>query len=470
VCEPTADSIAAAMQRLADDRALAAAMGAKGLERASRITWEAVADCLLREPARKAGAKAARHKLLLTCTFSIFPPRHGGQSRIFHLFRALAPEFETVIVSLGRAGEPPFDGEIAPGVREVRVPISAEHARREGALHAKVGTPVTDVAMPELHHLTPQLHQALQREAKDACVAIASHPYLYPALQPLGLPIWYEEQDVEIKLKTALFQDLPGGRRLIEAVAAVERATVEAAELILCASPDDADQLVDLYGVDRGRIVEAPNGTDARRILFASPDERAELKARLGFADTPLAFFMGSGHWPNIEAVKRIFEFAAELPHVAFAVVGSVCYAFDPTFKPGNVLFLGEVDDITRNVCLQAADVALNPVEHGSGTNLKMLDYFAAGVPVVTTEEGSRGLRLDGERQCLVRGIEAFAAAIEEIVAEGAAAAAVRALAARELVENEFDWEAIAARIKPRLLQAAAGTKRAAPAGMARLA
>lgn len=456
VCDDTVESIATAMQRLADDRALAESMGRKALVRASAVTWEVVADTLLatQRPVPRI-ASDHRRKLLLASTFPIFPPRHGGQSRIFHLYRALAPEFETVIVSLCPSTEPPFDGEIAPGLREVRIPMSPEHQRRDQKIQREVGTPVTDVVMPELYSLTPMLVEALKREAVGACAAIASHPYLYPALEGLGLPIWYEAHNLELHLKTALFKDLPKGRELIDAVAAVEKAAARAAEIILCASPDDADELVKLFDVERGRIISVPNGTDALRIQFTSPGERAALKERLGIGDSSLAFFMGSGHWPNIEAVKRIFKFASELPKIVFAVVGSVCYAFDPRLKPSNVLFLGEVDDITRNLCLQACDVALNPMEHGSGTNLKMLDFFAAGMPVITTDQGSRGLRLERESQCLVREIANFPEAIRAVLGEGAGAAEARAVAARALVEEEFDWDAIARRIKPRLCEAA---------------
>jgi glycosyltransferase involved in cell wall biosynthesis len=98
-------------------------------------------------------------------------------------------------------------------------------------------------------------------------------------------------------------------------------------------------------------------------------------------------------------------------------------------------------------------------MEHGSGTNIKMLDYFAAGLPVVTTERGARGLRLEGEVQCLVRPIAEFPAAIDDVVGAGAARAAERAAAARRLVEEVFDWDAIVQRIKPRLLELAAGPR-----------
>ena len=120
-----------------------------------------------------------------------------------------------------------------------------------------------------------------------------------------------------------------------------------------------------------------------------------------------------------------------------------------------NALFVGEVDDVTRDLCLQAADVALNPMEHGSGTNIKMLDYFAAGLPVITTERGSRGLRLEGESQCLVRAIGDFPEAIREVLGEGVGQAAERAARARKLVEDVFDWEAIVRRAKPRLIELA---------------
>jgi glycosyltransferase involved in cell wall biosynthesis len=453
LCEPTPDSIAAAMQRLADDRDLAQAMGQRALESGARVTWSAVVETLLAEPrsaVRTAGGP--RRKLLVASTFPIAPPRHGGQIRSFHLYRALAPEFETVIVSLCASSAPPFVGEIAPGVREVRIPMSAEHERRERAVMSAMKTPVTDVVLPELHGLTPKYREALEREAQDACAVVSSHPYPYPVLKNLGLPVWYEAQDFELHMKTALFEKLPGGKKLIDAVFAVEKACARAAEVILCASTHDADELVNIYGVDRGRILDVPNGTDAMRIGFVAAGERSELKRQMGISDAGLAFFMGSGHWPNIEAVKRIFEFAAVLPHVVFVIMGSVCYAFDPKLKPGNVLFVGEVDDITRNLCLQACDVALNPMEHGSGTNIKMLDYFAAGLPVITSEQGSRGLHLDGERQCLVRAIDDFPEAIAGVLGEGADDAAQRAVVARGLVEEQFDWHAIVQRVKPRLL------------------
>jgi glycosyltransferase involved in cell wall biosynthesis len=47
---------------------------------------------------------------------------------------------------------------------------------------------------------------------------------------------------------------------------------------------------------------------------------------------------------------------------------------------------------------LAAADVFVNPVRHGAGINIKMVEAMAAGLPVVTTRPGARGLHWrDGE-------------------------------------------------------------------------
>jgi glycosyltransferase involved in cell wall biosynthesis len=452
VCEPTVEGLAAAMQRFADDPGLARTMGRAALERGRSITWARVASTLLDNVARDSARPSSGRKLVVASTFTIFPPRHGGQVRSYQIYRALAPEFETVIVSACAAEESAGDREIAPGVREVRVPLSAAHQRLEREMHERMGTPVTDVMMTRLHRLTPALGEAIRRESSGACAAVASHPYLYPLLRETGLPVWYEAQDFELDLKRKLFDPLPGGDDLVRTVEEVDRACAAAAEIILCVSPEDGLRFVDEFGVPPDRIVPLPNGTDTGRIPFAGRDERAALKTRMGLAGLPLALFMGSGHWPNIEAVRRIFEFAAELPHVAFAIVGSVCYAFDPKLKPDNVLFLGEVDDVTRNLCLHAADMALNPMEHGSGTNIKMLDYFAAGLPVVTTGRGARGLELDDGAYALVREVGDFPAAITEMLEDGLECASRRAHKARTMVEARYDWHAMVTALKPRLV------------------
>ncbi|MDA3040901.1 MAG: glycosyltransferase, partial [Actinomycetota bacterium] len=99
---------------------------------------------------------------------------------------------------------------------------------------------------------------------------------------------------------------------------------------------------------------------------------------------------------------------------------------------------LGSFADHDLVRLLLAADVIVNPVEAGSGTNLKLIEALASGTPVVATAVGARGLpdpdsvlRL-AEPDNLSAGIRAVLAAPE--------AARERAVAGQRLA-NQYRWD-----------------------------
>ena len=53
--------------------------------------------------------------------------------------------------------------------------------------------------------------------------------------------------------------------------------------------------------------------------------------------------------------------------------------------------FHGVVDDNKKSEIMSRCFLALNPVTEGSGRNLKMVDYLAHGLPVLSTPIGVRG-------------------------------------------------------------------------------
>ncbi|MBE9014313.1 glycosyltransferase, partial [Pseudanabaenaceae cyanobacterium LEGE 13415] len=92
------------------------------------------------------------------------------------------------------------------------------------------------------------------------------------------------------------------------------------------------------------------------------------------------------------------------------------------------------------------SDVALNPVTFGSGTNLKMLEYFAAGIPVISTPAGIRGLGVEHGKHCIVAEVEQFGEAINKLRSESPEAQFARVEAAKDLVQQTYDWRVIADR------------------------
>jgi glycosyltransferase involved in cell wall biosynthesis len=158
----------------------------------------------------------------------------------------------------------------------------------------------------------------------------------------------------------------------------------------------------------------------------------------------PRCVFAGSDHGPNVEAALDIVATARALPQVDFDLVGTVNVRL-PAELPPNVVAHGRIDDAAKAAVFAQATLALNPMRGGSGSNLKIVDYAAAGLPVVTTPFGARGFSddlvstfgvYDGGSDTLV---DAVRAALAEDWAE-------RTLSARGICEREYDWTVLARR------------------------
>ena len=132
---------------------------------------------------------------------------------------------------------------------------------------------------------------------------------------------------------------------------------------------------------------------------------------------------------------------AKKLPKIKFLIVGSVGFYFKGEEKPKNVGFTGLVDDREKALILSIADVALNPMLSGSGTNLKMLDYMAAGVCVLSTKTGARGLEIPNNLIKIAK-VEEFVDFIEDIEKH------TNVYMAREFVEKNYSWKVIGEKLR----------------------
>lgn len=107
----------------------------------------------------------------------------------------------------------------------------------------------------------------------------------------------------------------------------------------------------------------------------------------------------------------------------------------------GAVRMLGYVDDVREP--LGRYSVFVCPILSGSGVRVKLLEAYAAGIPVVATSVGAEGLaRKDGEFCALADDPAGFADRVLALFENPAAAAAMAARARAEVEEN-WDMEAI---------------------------
>lgn len=422
-------------------------MGLTGQKLVSGINWENTVTRLLGETqiSKPVSIAKERKKITVALTFPVFPPRGGGQSRVFHLYRHLASQFDIELVTFTNPDEKAFSEEIAPNLYEIRIPKSKEHQQQELLIENKVGVPVTDVAMPMLYHLTPAYTEALKTSIESSDFVVASHPYLFTAIQEVSnKPIYYEAHNIELELKKVVLPKNKMGLKLLETTRKIEADCCQMSKLIMVCSHNDGNGLNRIYDIDLNKIIEVPNGVDLEKVNYISLEKRNLNKVRLGIDKSFTAMFLGSWHPPNLEAVRHIFKMAEKLPHVNFLIVGSVGLAFRDELYPANIGFMGVVDEDTKDVIFGLADVALNPMTYGSGTNLKMLDYFAAGIPVVSTYVGVRGLGVDEGKHCLIVDLEKFNQAIIDVKQENFKSKKIRIETAKIYVQDKFNWQTIA--------------------------
>jgi hypothetical protein len=131
--------------------------------------------------------------------------------------------------------------------------------------------------------------------------------------------------------------------------------------------------------------------------LYAVPaGTRNRVRAELGLGDADrLLVFSGSRFGPNVEAFEALREFSRveseflRRERVYILILGSVVAA---PFREGFLIATGRVADVAPYFA--AGDAGLNPVVRGSGANVKLFEYLATRLPVISTIFGVRGMAL----------------------------------------------------------------------------
>jgi glycosyltransferase involved in cell wall biosynthesis len=217
----------------------------------------------------------------------------------------------------------------------------------------------------------------------------------------------------------------------------LEQATYDRADLLVCMSEVDRS-VVQGMGVSGVEVVVVPNGATI------PAEEPAGGAGQAIEAAGPVILFMGKlDYRPNVEALRFLLDEVYPLvrqtvPEAVLAVVGAPA----PRGLPEGVVALGGVRSVWPY--LAAADVCVAPLMSGSGTRLKILEYLAAGRPVVSTSIGIEGLDVAAGRDLLVADeSSSFAAAIVRLLRSPADARSLGA-AGRRLVEQRYRWDVIA--------------------------
>jgi polysaccharide biosynthesis protein PslH len=160
-----------------------------------------------------------------------------------------------------------------------------------------------------------------------------------------------------------------------------------------------------------------------------------------------LVFSGNMEYHPNLSAVrffrKEVWpRLRAEWPGLVWRLVGKNATAIKPLVEGDpRIEVIGSVEDAVSE--LARGSIAVVPLLAGSGTRFKILEAWAAGLPVVSTTIGAEGLPVADEREILLAdGGPAFARAVSRLLACTELRERL-AVAGRSLLQNEFTWETV---------------------------
>jgi glycosyltransferase involved in cell wall biosynthesis len=307
--------------------------------------------------------------------------------------------------------------------------------------------------------------------------------------EELGLPLVLEFNGSEVWAQRHW-----GERLRFEALAAaIERANLRHADLVVVVSQPLVDQAVSL-GADPKRVLFYPNGIDPDAFDPArfAPEDRRRARESLGVPhDATLLTFVGTfGTWHGTDvlaaAIRKLMDDRGwlESRKVHFLYVGDGALApkvrerLGPQAGAPFVTFAGTRPQAETPLTLAASDVLLSPhVPNPDGTPFfgsptKLFEYMAMAKPIVASELDQIGWVLKGWRPgeappakgapgraraaVFVEpgSVEALVAGLRQVVDMPTAAREALGAEARRLVVESFTWDRNVAAVLAGLRQA----------------
>jgi GT2 family glycosyltransferase/glycosyltransferase involved in cell wall biosynthesis len=383
-----------------------------------------------------------RPRVLFVSPYPICPPIHGGGVFMYQTLRELARLTEVHVVELLDLAEQ------APDNQELReFCASAEWLVRPlgnppGA-GSRLPRAVREFALGDLEWL---IHRQLYRKQIDvlqleympmaqyrgAFQRIASALFEHDVyFQSIGRSLSHMGAVDRWKARAEYLRALRYELQTLPECDQVQVCTPENRDYLLSFLPGLAPKLRDglRAGIDTARYEFRPCGREPLTMLFVG-----------SFRHTPNRIAL---EWFVQHVLPLILE---KQPAARLAMVGS-----DPppahTFgaASGALDLLGFVEDVREP--LSRYSVFVCPILNGSGVRVKLLEAFAAGIPVVSTTVGAEGLaRKDGEFCSLADAPEAFAAHVLALLANSQMASEMAARARQE-VESNWDMAVLTRRL-----------------------
>ncbi len=381
-----------------------------------------------------------------------YPPMSGGQVRLYNLLPRLARRNEVWLAAFYRS-KADLDNlrrMESSGVHVVPLPKPLLRRRLltlRGVSEIVAGKPVGVVAwsseevMLTLERLVVsegvQVVQAEEMFLSDYAMSVPAPVRTSVALDILSVTRWRRVANLPWGW-AKLFHSMEARR-----LARYEDDVLERLHVVAMSSVDAGELL---RRRSEASVHVIPNGVDTKTLRPLPVRESGSPR---------LLFVGGAGHWPNLDAIRFFLDriwpaVKRDRPDAELWLVGAglegVGWLGETAGRIPGLRLVGTLGDVTS--AYAETDISIVPLRVGSGTRLKILEAMALGRPVVSTSIGCEGLDVrDGEHLLVRDDPKAFAAALL-LLMEDRSLARRLASSARNLVEEKYDWDVIAASLE----------------------
>jgi polysaccharide biosynthesis protein PslH len=378
--------------------------------------------------------------ILFVCHRLPYPPNRGGKIRPYQMIRHLSKKHRVVVATLAETKQELEEGTdlqqyCAELIAEV-VPIPLRWLRAYGAL--PTWTPSSAA-----YFWSPRLFKRIREVSRSIGFDMVFVHCGFVAPYVSELPVRFKVLDFG-DMDSVKWSDYAKWRAFplslgygLEAkkLRRLERKMAQAFEHCIVTTTGELNEYDSLRVPTPCSVIV--NGVDTS--YFAKTNGRETIHQ-----DATITFLGRMDYFPNVDGAcyfaDEVFPFIQkQLPHAQFWIVGSnPSHDIRQLGKRPGITVTGTVRDVRP--FLQEATVTVAPLRIARGTQNKILESMAMGIPVVTTPQAAKGIQAEPDEHFLVSSTpEDFARRVIQLI-ENPSLRVRLSTAAKTQIEQFHSW------------------------------
>ncbi len=383
---------------------------------------------------------------ILFFTYDVpYPTTSGGKVRAFNLLKYSHRRGDELHLFSFSRGE--YDARALDELKDIGVKEITVFPRRKVRDIRNAKTFLTGKSLFHILYYDKQVAQALSSYVKDNGIAIVHFEsfytacYMNDALAKQGVKQIYGSENIEHRLyedyvkHKVPFLFKPGFQEQARRIKREEIDIARRSDLVLAVTQTEKSFF---SNISDKPVTVIENGVSLKEFAY---------QERLRKKEQTILFVGNFDYFPNLDAVNffyhRVFTRLQDR-NVTFSIIGKGSEQFR-AFSDPRVKTTEFITDI--KVAYYEADIFVSPIAIGGGTNFKILEAMATGLPVVTFSDRIKDIGAVKDRDVLVgNDPDSFLKQVERLLDDHTLAKKL-GVHARKVIEEKYSWEVIGGKL-----------------------